>query len=271
MNSSETPKRKRNTIRNNIKHNYISYNGHKLKVIRLNTRDFLYRANKEKFIKFNPEASIALPNHLAIEEYNKKKNGTNIDIKYFTLNKNELKAYTKYGMPYIKKWKPIDEIRLIDILHLPTRTALEKIIGSESLSISFPVEKNKVLRISEEDTKNHDDKVLQAICKLGLDGYYMKRLTNNTGNYIFHSEVGLCRQAFKKLRIDTIEKIIEPPRGPNKTRKNIETPTIQFNKKQNISRQLSFGNINTNNNTNNSNNINIPKTTRTIQRMLQFN
>jgi hypothetical protein len=157
-------------------------------------------------------------------------------IKYFTLNESELSAYTKYGMPYKKTWEPTEELVLIDILDKPTREKLAELIGTESLNIAFPINGNKVSRVSEEDTRIHDDNVLKAICSLnplidglGLDGYYMdkiiKRVKNNNGvnvnKTIFHSEVGLCSKAFNKIKlIDSKKSNNAPAINRKRTKRN---------------------------------------------------
>jgi hypothetical protein len=192
-------------------------------------------------------------------------------IKYFTLNGEEVKrAYTKYGMPYLKEWHPVESLNLIDILDIRTRRELAKLIGSESLDIAFPVNGNKVSRVSEEHTKIHDDIVLKAICSLNpkIDGYYMKNLTkknvNNYGNeinkYVFHSEVGLCPRAFSKLQLFS-SILANAPRvertrnnnKKNKPRRNITAKKLSLGNNMNmpkVSRQLSLGNNNMNTNNN---------------------
>ena len=222
----------------NITKNTVKVGDKALKVVRF--REPLYRANKGKLTKFSANGSFALPNYLASEEY------AEAPFKYFTLNKNELKAYTKYGMPYMKTWRPLEDLVLIDILDVETRGALAEIIGADSLNIAFPWQGNKVSRISEENTKHHDDNVLKALCALGLDGYYMRRLTNNNGQYVFHSEVGLCKNKFSKLRVDDIKKVQEaPPVRARPTRSRFNT--------NNTPRRTRFRN-NSNKNSNNSNN-----------------
>jgi hypothetical protein len=141
----------------------------------------LYRANETSFI----------PGSKASNNYR------NAPMKYFTLNKSELKTYIPRGRPYVKNWKTTEELELVDILDLSTRRALEKITGLKSaLNIAFPVEKNLVLRVSTELTKNQDDIVLGKLCELGYDGYYMETIGG------FHSEVGLCPRALYKLELE---------------------------------------------------------------------
>jgi len=242
-----------NTSTNTSANNSINVKGENLKLIRF--RAPLYRANKSRLYSYKPNMSIRAPNHLASEEY------TEAPFKYFTINKNELKAYTKYGMPFMKTWEPQEDLLLVDILHKPTRDALVNLIGAESLNIAFPVNGNKVSRVSNENTRNHDDNVLRAICDLGLDGYYMKKLENNN-RFIFHSEIGLCKRAFGKLRIIDVEKAMEPPRAPTRRISN---------RARKIIRNINYNSDNTkinnskNNNHNNNSKLNF---TRKVPRMV---
>jgi hypothetical protein len=170
--------------------NSINIGGKRLKIVRHNQP--LFRANRNTFT-VGLKAST---------------NYRGAPIKYFTLNEDELKAYTKYGMPYKKTWEPESNLVLIDILDLSTRRTLGELIGEESLQYSFPIVGRKVSRVSEEDAKEHDDNVLKAICMLDprLDGYYMRKLTNNNGEQIFHSEVGLCPGAYDKLKLTRVKR-----------------------------------------------------------------
>jgi len=189
-------------------------------------------------------------------------------IKYFTLNENELSAYTKYGMPYKKTWEPTEELVLVDILHKPTRERLAELIGHESLNIAFPINGNNVSRVSEEDTKIHDDNVLKAICSLNplsdglsLDGYYMdkitKRVKNNNGinvnKTIFHSEVGLCSNAFHKLELVN-------------SKKSNNAPSLNRKRTKRNNRNNNINNINSSNNRNN--NINRNNRNKTVNNPL---
>jgi hypothetical protein len=148
-------------------------------------------------------------------------------MKYFTLNEGELQAYTKHGKPFKKTWQPTSDLILIDILDIQTRIALAKHVPSDSLDIAFPIEGNKVFRRSNEDTRNHDDTVLSAICQIKdnggrplYDGYYMNAIhPNNNNSPSFHSEVGLCAHALSKLRLNTEERNAVPPRAPTKKRR----------------------------------------------------
>lgn len=228
--------------------NLINVNGQKLKTVHYNKS--LFRADKRTF-KEGKSASL---------------NYRNAPMKYFTLNKNELGAYTKYGMPYIKTWKPSESLILIDILHRPTREALSKLIGANSLNIAFPIKENKVSRISEENTRQHDDIVLSNICKLAnIDGYLMEKLEKN-GKYVFHSEVGLCPRGFEKLVLEHVEKnsVVVPRLSDRKTRRrefknneNNENNIRELSKTRKSPRmlgKLSFNNMNTNMNISTNNN-----------------
>lgn len=170
----------------------------------------LYRANQTSFI----------PRGKASNNYR------NAPMKYFTLNKSELKTYIPRGRPYVKNWKTTEEIELVDILDLSTRKALENIPALKSaLKIAFPIRNNSVTRVSTEESKNKDDIVLGILCELGYDGYYM----NSVGG--FHSEVGLCPRALYKLELEEVKR---------NTSSGVEGPT----KKKSRSR---FNNNNNNN------------------------
>jgi hypothetical protein len=190
--------------------NTVNYQGKKLKIIRFN--DELYRADR------GPSS-----------------NYSNAPMKYFTPNKNKTNSYANHyskegTFAYIKTWKPQNELVLIDILHTPTRDALAEIIGDNSLDIAFPKKGNKVSRVSEEGTKEEDYKILRDICALNIaDGYYMDTLNNNKGEYVFHSEIGLCSSAFPKLSLIASEKNTKNPPGPP-TKKRSRTTRNNNNK-----------------------------------------
>jgi hypothetical protein len=221
--------------------NKINHQDKSLKIIKFN--NFLYRADPYKITNYK---------------------GAN--IKYFTQNKKETNTYANYyarqgSLAYITTWKPIEDLILIDILHKPTRIALSELIGKKSLDISFPIIGNIVSRISEEDTKNEDYKVLKDICSLNIaDGYIMNKLENNNGKYVFHSEIGLCSNAFSKLELISSVKNLKNPPAP-KTRKN-KHKRINYT-------------INKNNKNNKNNNMNnaIPKVKRSSPTIgaLKFN
>lgn len=252
--------------------NSINVGGKKLKVVHFN--EPLYRANRGKLTKFDPSGTMVMPNYLASEEYNtytNEKTGTKkkVEFKYFTLYEDELKAYTKENMPWMKKWQPQSELVLVDILDMPTRKTLAELINSESLDFSFPIMGNKVSRVSEENERHHDDAVLKALCDLGLDGYYMKRISKNNGEYVFHSEVGLCRKAFSKLRVEKMKKAKNAPRAPTRKviRSSVQLPNSpKTNRKtrRNLFEKKIFGNTDSiNGKTNNTNKLNL-----TINRFL---
>jgi hypothetical protein len=191
----------------------------------------------------------------------KNSNYINAPLKYFTLYKDEVSAYTQHGMPYIKRWKPREELVLVDILDKKTREALEELLeeplshlknGKNSLSISFPIIKNRVSRVSEENAKYHDDNVVKAICSLdGIDGYYMDRLETNNGKYVFHSEVALCNTALPKIELKEKSSAQAPPSLPGYK-----------------SRRRNNNNTNNNRNNNNKNTNSTRKKTRMFSRRL---
>jgi hypothetical protein len=160
----------------------------------------LYRANKSN-AKNAKNTTIKASN-----------NYKGLPFKYFTLTKNETNTYKKYGTTYTKSWLVTDNINLIDILNYDTRLQLEnkftKPREKMALNSAFPIKHNTVSRNSNVDI---DNIVLNKICELGYDGYYMRRLNNN-GSYVFHSEVGLCSSAFSKLQLTNSEKKNMPNR-----------------------------------------------------------
>lgn len=167
----------------------------------------LYRANKNIFIKLpngteskSYNASLAKINNLASIDYK------NAPVKYFTLKRNNVKSYTKEGETYTKNWEVTKELNLVDILDLGTRKALEtqdkyenenkQMKFIETINKAFPIFDGKVGRVSSSTKK--DNRILNKICELGYDGYYMNVEGKNMG---FHSEVGLCNKAFNKLKL----------------------------------------------------------------------
>jgi len=137
--------------------------------------------------------------------------------KFFGLSTKEVMYYIENKeKAYVKQWVPIEPLFLIDILEDTTRHSLEVLIDAkEALDISFPVVNNKVYRVSEQVTQLADNEVLAKICTLhdengrNIDGYYMERQQNSivleSGKRIkeFHAEIGLCKQALKKLKLHT--------------------------------------------------------------------
>lgn len=172
-------------------------NGIKIKVF----RDNLYRANKTPANK-NIFASV---------------NYRGAPRKYFTLRKNELNAYTKNGTTYKKTWKVLSDLKLVDILDPETRQNLEDYFETrkekKALNNAFPVKNNKPSRNSFN--VKVDDIVLDKLCELGYDGYYMETIS------AFHSEVGLCSNALDNLKlVEKSEEVVAPKNIENKRRNN---------------------------------------------------
>lgn len=168
----------------------------------------LYRANKDIIkngkLVYNAKTK---KNILASENYK------NAPLKYFTLNRKNIETYRKEGTTYAKNWNVIDELNLVDILDLKTREAIETKLNKNNAFVkaikkAFPINEGKVGRVSSK--VEQDNTVLRGICELGYDGYYME------SKNAFHSEIGLCRGAFNKLKL---EKNAEHKYMPNKTRK----------------------------------------------------
>lgn len=164
-------------------------------------RDKLYRANKTRSNK-NIFASV---------------NYRGAPRKYFTLRKNELNAYTKKGTTYKKTWNVLSDLKLVDILDPKTRQNLEKYFNTRkekmALNNAFPIRNNVPSRNSSN--VNIDNIVLDKICELGYDGYYMETIS------AFHSEVGLCARALDKLKLaEKPEKVENPNNVRNKPRNN---------------------------------------------------
>jgi hypothetical protein len=191
----------------------------------------LFRANKNLFrngiLKYR--ANMAKKGILASNNYK------NAPTKYFTLKRNEVNAYTKEGRTYTKNWNVIEELNLVDILDLKTRKALEDKFKNHNVFINaiseaFPINGNIVRRISS--STKEDNEVLNKICELGYDGYYMNIEGKNIG---FHSEVGLCNNAFHKLKL-------------------MNDPKMKYVANRTIKRKQHRYNNNDNNNNNNNNN-----------------
>jgi hypothetical protein len=155
-----------------------------------NFRGKLYRANKTNANK----------NIFALMNYR------GAPRKYFTLRKNELSAYTKEGTSYKKTWKVLSDLKLVDILDPETRKNLERYFTTtnekNALKRAFPVNKNKPSRNSF--SVKVDNIVLDKLCDLGYDGYYMETIS------AFHSEVGLCSKAFDKLQLSEKPEEVKP-------------------------------------------------------------
>jgi hypothetical protein len=177
----------------------------------------LFRANKNLYNanKLVYSAAAAKPNMLASVNYK------NAPTKYFTIKKNNVNAYTKKGTTYTKNWNTVRTLNLVDILDLDTRMTLEDIFRDDEIFINtitkvFPIDGTIVRRISSNSKE--DNRVLEKICELGYDGYYMDVEGRNIG---FHSEIGLCNKAFNKLKL----------------MKNVERKTVYNNNKKGKSRR----------------------------------
>lgn len=192
------------------------------KIKSINYDGLLFRANKNLYTKNKTKliysASKAKPNNLASVNYK------NAPTKYFTLKRNNVNAYTKKDTTYTKNWRVTRTLKLVDILDLNTRKALEEKFKNDTefvnaITEAFPIYGNTVRRISS--SSEEDNRVLNKICELDYDGYYMNVEGRRIG---FHSEVGLCNKAFNKLKLFTnSEKRIMPTN--NNTRKKTEAKT----------------------------------------------
>jgi hypothetical protein len=137
-----------------------------------------------------------------------------IPFHFFTTAKNELGIYRKYGTTYTKTWRAEEPLLLIDIMDVDTRKLLENHIDKAKLNVAFPMINDKVYRVSEDYTVHIDRDILKGICSLqhtngrAIDGYYMKRQEGIPLLEImpFHSEVGLCQHAFRKLKLVQTER-----------------------------------------------------------------
>lgn len=192
------------------------------KIKTINYDGLLFRANKNLHTKNKTKliylASKAQPNNLASVNYK------NAPTKYFTLKRSNVNAYTKKGTTYTKNWRVTRTLKLIDILDLNTRKVLEEKFKNDEIFVdaitqAFPIYGNIVRRFS--NSSEEDNQVLNKICELGYDGYYMNAEERRIG---FHSEVGLCNKAFNKLKLLTnSEKRIMP--NNNNTRKKPKSKT----------------------------------------------
>jgi hypothetical protein len=154
------------------------------------------------------------------------RNYTGAPIKYFALTEANANIYLNSAhREFMKQWrvKEGESLKLINILDRGTRNSLGAAMPKPHFNIAFPIKNNTVSRVSTENTKASDDAVLLALCELGgYDGYIMEPIKN-----VFHSEVGLCAPALKKLELYSSKRKRAPnltrSRGPpgNNTRKNI--------------------------------------------------
>jgi hypothetical protein len=171
---------------------------------------------------FRAEKSKGMNHTRANQHYNR-----NIPYHFFTTVKNEVESYRKFGTTYTKTWQTTEPLLLIDIMDFDTRKMLEKQINKQQLNVAFPIIDQTVYRVSEDDTVHTDSAILGAICSLRhndgrpIDGYYMKRQDKPLPPSIipFHSEIGLCQNAFRKLMLVTSEKLVRSNRAPNRSSK----------------------------------------------------
>jgi len=204
--------------------------------------------------------------------------------KFFATKEASTKRYIKNELKgYIKTWEVTEPLHLLDIMDPDTRGALARIIPHpEFLDTGFPMKDNKVYRYSEEYTKKIDGKLLAELCQIQtadgspIDGYYMDEQTDKQTiegrNMIpFHSEVGLCNSAFKKLLLvgepKRYKEAPDPKRKRNTRKRNLANKqsspakkpkgTVLFqNMRNNSNNNSNNHNNNSNNNNNNSNNNN---------------
>lgn len=194
--------------------------------------------NNIKTIEFSGELYRA-DNRTSINGISASNNYRNAPMKYFTLHKSETNTYTRYGKPFVKTWVVSQErpLVLIDIMNRHTRNSIRNSIGAQALNIAFPInEEGSVYRVSEENTKSMNDRVLGSICELGnYDGYIMNSQQNRKGVGSFHSEVGLCKHAFDKLKLVEAVRAAPP---------SLQRPTLKRRRYNNNTR-----NARSNNNT----------------------
>ena len=167
----------------------------------------------------------------------------NYTHQFFTLTNAETSSYRKKGVRHTKKWEvnQATPLLLLDMLDFNTRQWLLSELNNNksrrALHIAFPVIKNKVYRFSNNKTVSDDRAILNIICGLtmpdgrAIDGYYMERQVNvplhsntqrsfNNAISPFHSEIGLCRSAFHKIRLINIKTTREVPNIPSRRRNN---------------------------------------------------
>ncbi len=225
----------------------ILFRGKRLKIVHFNGQ--LYRADCETF-RVGSSASL---------------NYRGAPMKYFTLEKQETYSYSRRGYPFIKTWQTTEPLILIDIFNIPTRNALKELIESSgnhsAINTAFPLHpEGFVYRVSEENTKNKDDDVLRSLCELGVfDGYYMGRQASRGNGLVssFHSEVGLCPDAFRKLTLAEVEKDREaPPCMKNMGIKRGKTRRVNRNNNGNKNNRSNKRNRHNNNNRNKNNSKN---------------
>ena len=163
--------------------------------------------------------------------------------KFFTTQEDETEPYIKKAPKgYTKEWKATEPLHLINIMDRGTRLALAHLIETPSLlDTAFPIRNNKVYRYSEDDTAQIDARLLGELCRIQtdngmpIDGYYMAKQRLNAANQNrapgiigFHSEVGLCSSAFRKLLLTrtTLSSKASNVKNERKTKKhNLENKT----------------------------------------------
>lgn len=206
--------------------NTVNIGGQRIRFVIFNRDQQLFRANATPFVV----------NRSASENY------VGAPMKYFTLSEREIASYISRGKPFKKTWRATEDLKLIDILHKPTREALARLIGSEDLDHSFPIIKNKVYRVSEENEAYRDDNVLREICELGnFDGYYMRTLERNNASKGFHSEVGICGSSLKKLRLENIARnVTQAPPPPTRKRRRPDNNNNNMRRNNNNGKRPRF-------------------------------
>lgn len=185
-----------------------------------------------------------------LEETAEQHYPSTIHYHFFTTVEREVEPYRKEGTKYTKTWVAEKPLVLLDIMDLNTRNWLLHAINANHLNTAFPVVKNKVYRFSNNTTDKIDRAVLGKICNLTtpngrrIDGYYMARqdMVPPNSNYNapfnrrlskFHSEVGLCRHAFHKLRLEHID-TKKAAIGPNRKKKTRRNYNSNNNTRRNI-------------------------------------
>lgn len=162
----------------------------------------------------------------------KRKNNPQVQQQhhFFTMSDAEVSPYRQKGITYTKEWKA-DDLLLIDIMDLPTRQYLATLFSeadAKALDTAFPIINNIVYRKSDDETVVQDRAVIDAIGRLSpyhgqkIDGYYMKRQEAIIPSHTitpFHSEVGVCRHAFPKLRLVSTTIHEKIPNVPTKAHK----------------------------------------------------
>ena len=170
-------------------------------------RDPLWRADYNYFAE----------NGLASNNYNGAK------YKFFATEEHEVESYARRGMTKVKKWVPLEPLRLLPMFNRPTRDyvyANMRPEGRAAMDVAFPVDAGgQVYRVSEETTTQYDYAFLDELCQMGIaDGYIIPAQKARSGGVgAFHSEIGLCFAAFDSLKLNKI-KTSAPPAVTKKQR-----------------------------------------------------